>query len=88
MIFSGLAGIGASLMSVFLVALFHETRRVRIGLWACLRRAFAGSQRQSRTSGLFELAVLPPKTVGNLVVMRSRMEVGSDASRRVSGMSL
>ena len=90
MIFSSIVGIGASFLSVFLVAMLRETRRVRTGLWARLRQAFGdgNSQRHGRTSDLFELAVLPPNTVDNLVVLRSRTETGSDTSRRVTGGSL
>lgn len=89
-IFSSVAGIGASFMSVYLWALLRETRRVKTGLWARLRLAFGGgnNQRQEQTFGLVELAVLPPKAVDNLVVMRSRIETGSHAGRRLAGGSL
>ena len=90
MIFSSIVGIGASFMSVFLVAMLRETRRVRTGLWGRLRQAFGdgSSQRQGRNSDLFELSVLPSKAVGHLVVMASRTETGSDTSRRVAGGGL
>ena len=85
MILSSLAGIGASLMGYFLVALFRETRRVKAGMRARLSQGFGGGKNQNQNSTLFELATLPLGGSHNVIVMKPGIQTASDTNRRLAG---
>jgi len=80
-VFSGIAGLGIAFMGLFLVALFRETQRVKIGLLARVLQALG--KKHEPNAELLETARGLPDDLDNLVVMTPRK--GNDSGRRLAG---
>jgi len=78
MVFSGIACLAITFMSIFLVALFRETRRVKIGLLARIWKFFGigNSHGYNGSPNLMELATLQTDDLDSLVVMVPRARTG------------
>ena len=83
MAFSGITCLAVVFMSVFLVAMFHEARKVKIGLLARILQALGIGKKQERNTNLLELACGLSDEYDNLVIMTPRKDI--DLSRRLAG---
>lgn len=83
MVFSGIACLAVAFMSVFLVAMFHEARRMKISLLGRISQALGIGKKQERNANLLELACALSDEYDNLVIMTPRKDI--DSSRRLAG---
>jgi hypothetical protein len=70
-------------MSVFLAAMFHEARKVKIGLLARISQILGIGKKQERNTNLLELACGLSDEYDNVVVITPRKEL--DSSHRLAG---